>query len=57
MMCGMLYVVYGNMTFSSVLANVESDMDLYEVPILLFLFVFRRVMMLISFHICGMLCV
>ena len=47
-------MMYGNTVFSSVLTNIErSEMGLYEVFMLLFLFNFRMGMMLASFDMCG----
>ena len=44
--------------FSGVLTNVEiSDMGLYYVPRLLFLFGFEMGMMLVTFNICDMMLV
>ena len=38
--CGMLFAMYGNIVTSSVLANVDGcEVDLYEMPMLLFVFV------------------
>ena len=53
----MLFVMYGNI-FSNALANVEtSEIGLYEVPMLLFLFGFGMGIMLANFHMCGMMLV
>ena len=49
-MCGILFVMYGSSVFSSVFAKTEkSEMDLYDVPILMSLFGFG--IMFASFHV------
>lgn len=55
---GMLFVTYGSMTFSRVLAiGDRRDIGLYEVPMEASLFGFGIGMILASFHICGMVLV
>ena len=49
-----IVVMYRRMVFSSTLVNMErSEIGLYEVYVLLFLFGFRISMILANFHIYG----
>ena len=51
-MCGMLFVMYGNIVFSSVLAITErSEMGMYDVPMFISLFGLGIGMMFASFHV------
>ena len=49
----MLFMMYGSMVFSIVLANLERS-EMYKIPRLLFLLASVVGMMLTSFHIYGM---
>ena len=51
-MCGMLYVMYGSIVFSSVFAITErNQMGLYDVPMFMSLFGFGIGLMFASFHV------
>ena len=51
-MCGMLFVMYGSSVFSSVFVITErSEMGLYNVSMLIYLFGFEIGMMFASFHV------
>ena len=53
-MCGMLFVMYGSSVFSSVFVITErSEMGLYNVSMLIYLFGFEIGMMFASFHVDG----
>ena len=51
-MCGMLFVMYGSIVFTSVFAITErTEMGLYDVPMLMSLLGFGIGMMFASFHV------
>ena len=51
-MCGMLFVMYGSIVFSSVFAITErSEMGLYDVSMFMSLFGFGIGMIFASFHV------
>ena len=51
-MCGMLFVMYGSSSFSSVFAITErSELGLYDVPMFMSLFGFGIGMIFASFHV------